>query len=73
MASPFYWIVLPIAIGGEFLVPIVLSFFYPKYHYLHDGLGKLSNPKSPVLMEYTIAFGSFVEGIIMIIGGVAMI
>ncbi len=70
MASPFYWIVLLIAIGGEFLVPIVLSFFYPKYHYLHDGLGKLSNPKSPVQWIYRI--WQFVVGIIMIIGGVGL-
>ena len=64
------WIVLLAGIAGEFLVPAILGRFYKKYHILRDGLGKLSNPKSPVQWFYRS--WQVLSGGVMIVGGIAL-
>lgn len=66
----FYWIVCLIGIAGEFVVPAALRFFYPRYHIFRDGLGKLSNPKSPVQWFYRA--WQILAGVSMILTGVGL-
>lgn len=57
-----------VSIGGELLVPPVLGAFYPRYHYLRDGPGKLGNPRSPV--QWLYRSWELLSGALMILGGV---
>lgn len=70
MQGNIYWIILLIAIIGEFLLPVILRPFYKRYHIFRDGLGKLSNPKSPVQWVYRV-WQLFV-GAAMILAGIGL-
>lgn len=70
MELKIYWIILLTGVIGEFAVPGVLGRFYRKYHAMHDGLGKLSNPKSPVQWFYRA--WQILAGGSMIIGGIGL-
>jgi len=46
------WILLVIAILGDYLVAYVLAFFYPGYSHMKQVMSVLGNPKSPVAILY---------------------
>lgn len=63
------WAAAMAGVAGEFLLPLVLGRFYPSYHLARDGLGKLSNPRSPVAWPYR-GF-RFLMGVLSILWGSA--
>ncbi len=62
------WAAAMAGVAGEFLLPLVLGRFYPSYHLARDGLGKLSNPRSPVAWPYR-GF-RFLMGVLSILLGI---
>ncbi|MBF9017893.1 MULTISPECIES: DUF998 domain-containing protein [unclassified Oceanispirochaeta] len=53
-ASNIWWILLIIAIFGEFVISYFLGFFYPGYNHKQDVMSLLGNPNSPVSFLYNI-------------------
>ncbi|GAA0177118.1 hypothetical protein SH2C18_04030 [Clostridium sediminicola] len=48
------WMLLIIAIIGDYVVAYVLAFFYPSYSHMKQVMSVLGNPKSPVAFIYNL-------------------
>lgn len=62
------WIILVIAIIGDYVVAYVLALFYPEYSHMKQVMSVLGNPKSPVAILYNIWL--IILGILMCISAV---
>lgn len=51
--AEIYWILLLIAIVGDFVVAYVLAAFYPGYSHMKQVMSVLGNPNSPVSLLYS--------------------
>ena len=47
-------LILLITIVGEFLVPVILKFFYPNYQWKKMAMSVLGSPESPVKYIYRL-------------------
>ena len=54
MQTPIPWILLIIALAGDFAVPYILAAFYPGYSHKKDVMSVLGNPESPVARIYNV-------------------
>lgn len=54
LGTKLSWILLTIALIGDFVVSYVLAFFYPNYSHTKQVMSVLGNPNSPVAFMYNI-------------------
>ena len=66
--SKLSWILLVIAIMGDFVVAYILALFYPSYSHMKQVMSVLGNPKSPVAIFYNIWL--IILGVLMCISAV---
>ena len=59
------WIFLLIAMAGDLIVSLVLSFFYKGYSSMKMSLSALGNPNSPVRIPFNIWM--FIEGVLFLL------
>ncbi|WP_432405633.1 DUF998 domain-containing protein [Wukongibacter sp. M2B1] len=52
--SKLSWMLLIIAIIGDYIVAYILAFFYPEYSHAKQVMSVLGNPKSPVAFFYNL-------------------
>lgn len=50
----FGWYAIIVAVGGEMIVPIILSAFYKNYNQTTEAISVLGNPNSPVRIPFNI-------------------
>ncbi|MDF2879253.1 MAG: hypothetical protein K0S30_2349 [Clostridia bacterium] len=53
-SAKFGWILLVIAIVGDFLIAYILAFYYSGYNHMKQVMSVLGNPKSPVAFFYNM-------------------